>query len=317
MISLLRPILLSIALALLAGCTAAPPRPAGKDIAFGLMGDTPYNGSEIIQLDALIERLNGEDLAFVVHVGDITSGAGPCTDEWFLARRQQFNRLRHPFIVIPGDNDWTDCHRSGMDPMERLAKFRELFLAGDTSLGGRPMQVVRQGGPHAEYREHMRWEAGNVLFVTLNVQGSNNNLARTPAMDEEHRQRMAAVLAWMDEAERIVNEKPLAGLVILIQANPDFEDSWHRKTMPGKPDGLAGFRVALLALARRLEKPILFVHGDSHRYQLNQPLRDPATGVVLRNFTRLEVWGAPWVRWVRGALRPGSETPITVTDTPP
>ena len=309
--------MLSLALAVLAGCASPLSRPADKGIAFGILGDTPYNQAEVAQLDALIERLNGEELAFVVHVGDITSGAGPCTNEWFEARRRQFNRVRHPFIVIPGDNDWTDCHRSGMDPMDRLSKFRELFLAGNVSLGGSPMTVDRQSGAHAEYREHMRWEAGNVLFVTLNVQGSNNNLGRTPAMDAEFRARMAAVHAWLDQAERVVTQKRMAGLVVLIQANPDFEETWLKKTQPGAPDGFADFRNALRTLAKRLGKPILFVHGDTHSYQLDQPLKDPATGTTIVNFTRLEVWGSPWVRWVRGSLHPSAPVPFYVENPAP
>ncbi len=306
-----------LALALLAGCASPLPRPADKGIAFAVLGDTPYNASEIVQLDALIDQLNREELAFVVHVGDITSGGGPCTDAWFEARKAQFNRVRHPFILIPGDNDWTDCHRSGMDPMDRLAKFRELFAAGTHSLGGRSMPVERQSGAHAAYREHMRWETGRVLFVTLNVQGSNNNLGRTSAMDAEYRQRMSAVTAWIDEAERLVTEKKLAGLVLLSQANPDFEETWHAKAHAGAPDGFAEFRAALRTLAKRLAKPILFVHGDTHSYQLDRPLKDPATGAPFSNFTRLEVWGSPWVRWVRGSLHPDAPIPFYVENTAP
>src|SRR5258708_5488580 len=95
------------------------------------MGDTPYSEAEVPRLDLLTDDLNAQALAFVAHVGDITSGRGPCTDQWFEARKRQFERLRHAFILLPGDNDWTDCHRSGMDPMERLAKWRSLFCLSE------------------------------------------------------------------------------------------------------------------------------------------------------------------------------------------
>ena len=70
-------------------------------------------------------------------------------------------------------------------------------------------------------------------------------------------------------------------------------------------------------LALRFGKPILFVHGDTHSYQLNQPLDDAGTGKPgshkpLVNFTRLEVPGSPWVRWVRGTLYPSAATPVFV-----
>lgn len=261
----------------LAGCASIPAPPPGTGIAFAAMGDTPYTQREMWLLDDLIDELNSEELAFVVHVGDITSGLGPCTDEWFLARKQQFERIRHPFILIPGDNDWTDCHRSRMDPLERLDRFRELFEAGDESMGQRKMKLERQSANprFSEYREHMRWVVGNVLFITLNVQGSNNNRGRNPVMDEEFRRRMTAVHAWLDEAAALTEQKQYASLVILIQANPDFE---QRSTRPAETSGYVDFRNALRTLSQRLKQPVMLIHGDTHNYQQNRPIKDEKTG---------------------------------------
>ena len=36
-------------------------------------------------------------------------------------------------IYVPGDNEWTDCHRAnngGYDPLERLAFLRAMFYPG-------------------------------------------------------------------------------------------------------------------------------------------------------------------------------------------
>ncbi|MEK9803829.1 MAG: hypothetical protein VW475_10545, partial [Curvibacter sp.] len=44
---------------------------------------------------------------------------------------------------------------------------------------------------------------------------------------------------------------------------------------------------------------VLLVHGDTHGYQLNQPLPDPQGRGVLENFTRVEVPGYPFMGWVR------------------
>jgi len=207
-----RLVLLLLLLPALAGCATVLPDTGTEDVSFALMGDTPYNETEVQALDALIDDMNAQDLAFVVHVGDITSGRGPCTDAWFAARRRQYQRLRHPLILLPGDNDWVDCHRGGFDPIERLNKMRQLFHAGDSSIGQRTMPVERQSSDprFAEYREHVRWITGNVVFIGLNVQGSNNNLGRTPAMDEEYRRRNAAVLAWLDEGMTLARERRLA-----------------------------------------------------------------------------------------------------------
>jgi hypothetical protein len=289
----------------LAGCTAhiPPPLPSAfhPPIAFALVGDVPYSEMEASQLDAMIEQMNGEELAFVIHVGDITSGRGPCSDKWFEARKRQFESSRHPFVIIPGDNDWVDCHRGGFDPVERLRKFRELFEAEDTSLGQRKIRLERQSRRDAahfpEYREHLRWIAGEVVFVGLNVQGSNNNLGRTPEMDAEHRARMAAVSAWLQDSLRLARERHLAGMLVFAQGDPDFERK-HRREL----DGFAEFRDALRKLALDFGKPVLFVNGDSHFYRLDKPLADPRTGLPLANFTRVVVFGSPQVRWIRAGI---------------
>ncbi|HUL93402.1 MAG TPA: metallophosphoesterase family protein [Burkholderiales bacterium] len=291
-----------VLLAALAGCAAhiPPPLPSAfrPPLSFALIGDTPYGEAEAVALDAMIDQMNREELAFVIHVGDITSGRGPCSDEWLAARKRQFERSRHPLVIVPGDNDWVDCHRTGFDPIERLQKFRELFESGDSSLGARRIELERQPGRYSEYREHLRWIAGNVLFVGLNVQGSNNNLGRNAAMDSEHRARMAAVRAWLDDGLRLARERALAGMVIFAQGDPDFEHAVRRKG----GDGFAQFREALRELALNFGKPVLFVHGDTHLYKLDQPLVDPRTGLPLANFTRVVVFGSPQTRWIRAGI---------------
>lgn len=242
------------------------------------MGDTPYSQSEVRRLDALIDDMNAENLAFVAHVGDITNGGGPCTDEWFAARKQQFARLRHPFILLPGDNDWTDCHRSGFDPLERLQKWRSLFCLSENN-----SKIEKQIGP---YCEHVRWESSGYLFVALNVQGSNNNLGRTAAMDREYAERMKAVFAWIDDSERAFNARKLQGLVLLMQANPFL-------TPRRGPNGFTAIVEKLKALGARHPGRVILVNGDTHTYRDDVPL----PGV-----RRIEVPGSPFVDWVRAAV---------------
>ena len=197
-----------------------------------------------------------------------------------------------------------DCHRTGFDPIERLDKLRVLFQSSDRSLGESAIELERQKGRYAEYREHLRWIAGNVLFVGVNVQGSNNNLGRTAAMDAEHRARMDAVLAWLEDSRRLAEQRDLAGMLVFAQADPDFEGRIKRRG----PDGFAEFRNALRDLALKFGKPLLFVHGDSHFYRLDRPIPDPQTGEPLRNFTRVIVFGSPQTRWIRANIDPQSPT---------
>jgi len=241
-------------------------------LAFALMGDVPYSQFQATRLDAMIDAMNAEPLAFVVHVGDITSGTGPCGDEWLVARKEQFARFRHPFVLLPGDNDWTDCHRTGFDPLERLEKWRSLFCFSIDNFS-----LERQEG---KYCENVRWVHDNVVFVGLNIPGSYNNI-ENPA---EHAQRMAAVFAWLDEAEALARSRD--GLVVLMQANPFV-------TRRLGADGFSEVRERLRRLGAAMPGKVLLVHGDTHRYRDDEPLP---------GLRRVEVHGAPQLGWLRARI---------------
>jgi hypothetical protein len=248
----------------LAAC-AAPPH---GGFALAVMGDTPYTEGEVRRLDRLIEDLNQEPVAFVVHLGDIGSSVTACDDAWLQARKQQLARIKHKLVAIPGDNEWVDCK----DPRARLAAWRRLFC--DV-----PLEVERQAG---EFCEHIRWVAGGFLFVALNVQGSNNNVKDAA----EHRHRMAAVYSWLDESAALA-KKGRVRLVILMQANPFI-------TLPR--DGFLELRERLIRLGQEMPGRVMLMHGDSHTYHDDEPIA---------GMRRLEVWGSPIVSYIRGELDEG------------
>lgn len=232
----------------------------------------------------MIDRMNAAPLAFVVHVGDITSGTGPCGDEWMEARRKQFARIAHPFVLLPGDNDWTDCQRTGFDPMERLAKWRSLFCFPVESLS-----LERQNG---KYCENVRWVHDNVVFAGLNVPGGNNNLGSDPA---EHGERMQAVYAWLDQAEAMARGRD--GLVVLMQANPLL------KPRLGGANGYEGILGRLRRLGEAMPGKVLLVHGDTHRFRDDEPLP---------GLRRVEVYGSPHIRWARARVGRAGTNRFTV-----
>jgi hypothetical protein len=232
---------------------------------FGVLGDAPYSQGEVARLDHVIDQMNAQALEFVVHVGDIGSSAQACSDAWLAARKAQFARIRHPFVLLPGDNEWSNCRQ----PIERLQQWRAFFCHSESIPA-----LSRQGGAHCE---HVRWEAGGRVFVALNVPGHDNNL-RHP----EHGPRMAAVLAWLEEAVALAERRK--GLVVLMQANPFI-------TVPR--DGFAALRKRLEDLGARYPGAIVLIHGDTHLSRDDEPL----PGV-----RRIEVWGSPFVDWTRVAL---------------
>jgi hypothetical protein len=268
---------------------------AAADFTFAALGDTPYSQDEEARFIGVIAEMNREPLAFVVHVGDFKSGISACSDEVFSQRKEWFELSRHPFIFVPGDNDWTDCWRAfGVEyrPLERLGKLRELFFRGDSSLGQRALKLTRQsdaGRPPRPYPEHAQWSVQRLLFVTLNVPGSDNNRRRMP---DEFLERSAAVHAWVRQAFRTARRQKLSGVVIMMQADP-----WTRS---GRPRSSYAELLDLLT-AETLAFPgaVLLIHGDSHRFRFDQPLMHPQTRKPVANFKRAEVFGSPDVNWLR------------------
>jgi len=305
-----------------------------QSFQFAAIGDTGYSKKSEAELDRLIAAMNRESLAFVIHVGDFeadprpymrspTTVTEPCTDERFKSALAQFQASAHPFILTPGDNDWTDCHLlkpRKVDPIERLTKVRDMFYPAGSSLGKRTIQVESQAGDpkFAKFRENLAWALNNVTFTTMHTVGSNNNRGRTPEMDAEADERMAANIAWLKKAFTDAKTRNSAGLVLMTQANPGFETHWtpslidrYFRLFPGvnppKQRPPSGFEDLLNAIAAEMEnydKPTLFIHGDTHIFHVSKPLVSKRSRRFVDHFTRLEVFGDPDSHWVRVMVDP-------------
>lgn len=274
--------------------------------AFGLFGDTPYSRWERDNLPGLIAEMDRENLAFVVHDGDIKNGSSVCSDEALQDILGVFQKSVTPLVYVPGDNEWTDCHRKsngGYDPAERLAKLRLWFFPNDLALGQRLLKLERQSSDpaFASYRENVRWEAGGALFVGMNLPGSDNNFngtQRSGGPVAEFIERGAANKVWLAQAFALARSKRLAGILIVIQANPGFEDANAGK--PGR--GYRDFLIQLREETQTFSGQVVLVHGDTHHHQINQPMEDPNTKETVKNFTRMETIGSPFFGWVRGTV---------------
>ncbi len=271
-----------------------------KPFSFALMGDVPYHDGEVMDVERMLGEVSSENMDFVVHVGDFKSGSSRCTDELFLHRKQLFNQSLHPFIYVPGDNDWTDCMRKsagGYFAKERLAKLRELFFADNQSLGRNKISLQQQSDDplFTTYRENVRWSRENVLFVSLNIPGSNNNTGNSSSDEEEARLRNIANAAWLKQAFALAKLQNFAGVMFFIQADPMFEyGSSHQ--------GLRAYREFLDLLREETEMfsgQVVMAHGDTHFYRVDQPLRNFKKGGRIKNFTRVEVFGSPAINWIR------------------
>jgi len=258
---------------LLCGCVQLAP-PAGNVFAFGVLGDTPYSEAQARGLDGLIGRINAQPLAFVVHLGDIGTSARTqaCSDAWLEARKRQLAKLRAALVVLPGDNEWTDCARHGMDPRARLAAWRRLFCADAFVLA-----FERQPG----HCENVRWRAGDMTFIGLNVPGG-----KSPDLADA---RMAATLEWLDESLALAEARQAQRIFVFMHADPRFE-------RVGTGDAYARLRGVLATHADWFGGRLVLVHGDTHLYRDDAPLP---------GLRRLEPWGAPFMSWLRVSFAGG------------
>lgn len=266
-----------------------------------LIGDLPYIPANMGRFLTLRDQINRSDVKFVIHDGDFKSGGSLCSDEMFKNRYDLFNSFEKPFFYVPGDNEWTDCHRESngsYDPLERLSYLRKMFFKDDQTLGKAKLTAERQGVVEGTaYPENFRFTRHGVQFTGLHIIGSNNNLGRNKANDREYEQRNKANLAWLKESYAIAKRDSVRALVIVIQANPHFEKPAVERT------GFNDFIETFQALAQELPIPTLFVHGDTHQFQVNKPF-PVAPGEEWKyprwpHVTRLETYGSPNVHWIK------------------
>ena len=293
---------------------------------FALIGDEPYisdmTPGAIESYQAYINLINdinsNKKVEFTVHAGDIKRGNTPCTDNVYFENLTMFNRFANPLIYLPGDNEWTDCHRANngnYNPVERLAFLRNVFFASNQSLGIRTMTLTRQsdqpGAPSAycpalpaaelpagcQFRENAMWTHGVVLFIGLNQPGSNNNRGRTKGtwqdpLNLEFTARNAANMAWLEQGLMLAaSDRTIKGVMIMSQANP-FErflepPSSSNDNQVYAQSGFADVVKKIRDHALTLGKPIVVVNGDTHYFRVDRPLTNgyPAcTGATPTNY---------------------------------
>jgi hypothetical protein len=303
-------------LAIVVACTVlvlatdgSPPPSANPPgtFAFGALGDAPYSPWETWRYPLMLQDMDGNDLAFSIHVGDIFWY--PCSDDRYERTLQWFNSMNHPLIYVPGDNEWADCwtaQEGGFNPRDRLAQLRRtLYPRPGSSLGRRTLGLETQSANPAfsEFVEHARWSHAGLVFATIHVVGSGNFTepfpGRTEADDLEAGRRLEAALAWLHESFAWAKTQTATAIVVAFHADPGFDGS--------AADRLP-FRTLLDAFeneALAFEKPVLLIHGDSHHFTTDHPLKARATQHAVANVTRLVVPGSPQVGWVRVVVTPG------------
>jgi hypothetical protein len=323
--------MLMVLLALAPVAATASASAAAKPYTLAVIGDTPYDDAQLAAFPKLVDDIDADrNVRTVVHLGDMKSGQ-PCTDAFYASRRTLYDTFAEPFVFTPGDNDWTDCHRSQFGafvPTERLDSLRRIFYPRpDRALGGSPALRLRPQSRDARfsaYVENVMWSRARAVFATIDVPGSNNDLVPwfvdtrvTPVAPEtaqntalrtaEFERRMAANLAWLDRAFAVARRDRARGVVIAMQAN-----MWVKR-LEASAD-VSGFDALVRRIATRARQfrgEVLVLQGDTHEYLTDRPLKagSPEHGVTTRapNVRRVVVQGETSSEWLRLRVSPGAK----------
>jgi hypothetical protein len=316
----------AVAAALVAAVTplstaSAAPDSAG-DLTVAVYGDAPYgttptDNAEFLATPAFIDSINADrQVSFVAHVGDIHSGKQYCTQAYDNSIAALWQAYQKPLVYMPGDNEWTDCHKAGEgggtydaatgqinyvldpatqqpvdyaggNPAANLALVRSIFFAHPGRTLGTSMPVLSQAQlfdrshpTDRKFVENVMFDRAGTLFVTLNLPGGSNNdndvWYGAPTMSSAQSQ---------DVAERTGADLRWIDRAF-AQAQFDHDqsvvvleqaDMWD---LDGKPAShVSAYDPFIDSLAHhttQFGKPVLLINGDSHVYRSDNPLAPDA-----------------------------------------
>ena len=237
-------------------------------VVFSALGDAPYFQGEDEVLPMDLAQLP-KDSEFLIHLGDIKSGRVPCDEAVYEKVANMLAKSGPRVFIIPGDNEWNDCPDPGV-----AWQFWSKHLLGFHRRWEGSFAVQQQ----PELEENFAFLRNGVLFVGINLVGG---LVHDT---EEWKRRHAGNLSWIREQIEVHGER-LSSLVVFAHAKPGANHA----------DFVEGFS----ALAETFAKPVLFLHGDGHRWIMDRPF-------TAQNVLRVQV--------DQGSLAPPIQ--VVVTDDP-
>jgi hypothetical protein len=291
-------------------------------LTVAVYGDSPYGGSptddsQTLATPAFIDSINADpNVSLVLHVGDIHSGKQFCTEAYDETIYHLWTRFEDPLVYTPGDNEWTDCHKTGEgggsynkttgqidyvrdasgnpvdyasgDPIANLGLIRSIFFANpghalaDRKIVLSQSQAFDSAHPSdAKFVENVMWEQSKVVFVTIDLPGGSNNDTDiwygTPTMSAAQQQE--------------ISERTGADLrwldAAFARASADGArgvvimaqaDMWDPEKGASHLTAFEPYIQNIAAHTSALGRPVLMFNGDSHVYQTGNPL-DPSDPV--------------------------------------
>ncbi len=213
-------------------------------IRFAAMGDVPYRSEERIKLATDLLKLPA-DTAFVVHVGDIKPGTPFCGEGEYSSIAQILKGSPVPVFVLPGDNEWNDCGRP-----QRAWGFWMKHLHGFERQWPRFQNVVRQ----SEQPANFTFVRDGVLFLGLHIVGGRvHDAAEWTARHHQN-------LTWLQQHLLSPQDSSAVRAAVIFGHSQPSEAT-------------AQFFRSFSDVAKMFDRPVLYLHGDGHRWVKNRPFK--------------------------------------------
>jgi hypothetical protein len=234
---------------LFAAAAAAEP----ASLSFTATGDGPRSEEDWMLFQKQIDTDNADGKhAFLLHLGDIWKGSDRLPESHYLQVAALLRTSIAPVYIVPGDNEWTDLD----NPAEGWLFWSNHLLKLDEHWK-KEIAIDR----HPDHPELLAWTQNGVTMIGVNVVGGD---VKDP---DEWKARHAYCLKWVEDNVTKYRDNVRAA-VVFGQARPK----------PIQEDFFAPF----VETAKTFGKPVLYLHGDGHKYEVEEHWRAP-------NITRAQV----------------------------
>ncbi len=257
------------------------PTPTIPNVVFTAIGDVPYNDFQRDSFPKVIAAHNFKaKSSFVIHIGDIKSGADACTEDVYADVSNLLKQFTSPTFIVLGDNEYNDCS----NPEEGLALWNQYFLKFNTNWNFTPKVNYQTKRP-----ENFSWIQNKVLFLGINIVGS------TVHNTTEWETRLTDNANWVKQ--HLETQKDNVNAVVVFG---------HANITEINPIRFETFTTVFRSSAAAFNKPILYLQGDGHIWFTNKPWPE-------KNITRIQIDGGH--RAVEITVNPNKSNPFSYNRT--
>lgn len=215
-----------------------------NDLIFAAIGDGPYKLEEWKTFEVQLNLVgNTNAIRFLAHVGDIWHGSDSLPSSHYTRVAEILKRSKTPVFIIPGDNEWNDLN----DPDVGWENWTREFTNFDANFPGAPIPERQK-----DRAENFAFVEEGVLFVGINLVGG------TVHEQAEWDQRFDHNRKWI-KSQFNTHKKQVRTAVIIGHARP--------------AESHEPFFKSIEKLVSKFKKPVLYLHGDGHNFNIQYPWR--------------------------------------------